>query len=154
MSEAPVIETILNITDGQFGLRYLKIVKSPSMGHYVLDIMFAKGLRLTTDVVPGEKSSQMKEDLLRKLRTHRSSEYDIMAPVIKLVTDCATRALSDHEGRIVARALHEKTLKEVWEEQSFYRWLCAFDPKHKLSFEQALDVLEPLYPNQECAAST
>ncbi len=143
--EPPVIETILNITDGQFGLRYLKIFKSPSTGNYVLDIMFAKGLRLTTDVVPGSQASNIGEDLLHKLQTYRSSEFHVLSPVIKLIAECATRALADYEGKIVERALHEKLLREVWEEQSFYRWLRGFDPKHKLSFEQALEVMDPIY---------
>ena len=145
MTSNVILQTVLNIEDGEHGLKYLKIVKSPSGPHYVVDVMFLRGLRLTTDIEPGMSSKNIGEDLDRKLLQYRAGEYDRLKPSVDYISEVAVRALSDYEGKITAKLLHEKLLQEAWDEQRFAVFIRRIDPKKVLSYEQALESLSQVF---------
>src|SRR5512135_3489748 len=145
MTQQPPVQTILNVQDGLLGLRYLKIVKSASGPHYVVDVMFKMGLRLTTDVSPGMPVNNIGEELDRKLRIHRPSEYAKITPAVDFVSDVASRVLSDEFGQIAERRLREDAIREAWEMTLFRNQLKTIDPRRILQYEYALECLEMLY---------
>lgn len=145
MIQQPLIQTILNVADGRYGLRYLKIVKSPSGPHYIVDVMFKRGLRLTANVVLGHPAKGIGEELAAKLQECRPGEYDQIYPTIEFVSDCASRALSDERGIIVEKHLHEELMKEAWEMTLFRRLLRTIDPKTELDYEKIHPELENIF---------
>ena len=148
-SEKPVLQTILNVSDGLYGIRYLKIVKSQMGPHYVVDVMFTMGLRLTTDILPGDPSKNIIEDLDHKLQMFRPSGYDEIMPAIEFISECASRALSDEMGRIAAKQLHEETMKEAWNLTLFRRWLKTVDRECRIEYERAIEIVEDSFKDQE-----
>jgi hypothetical protein len=142
----PVVQTILNVTDGLFGLRYLKVVKSPSGPHFIVDVMFKRGLRLTSDILPGQPASQIGVDLKDKLRTHRATEYDEILPAVEFVSECSERVLSDAFGIIAECQLREEAMREAWEMTLFRRYIKLIDPRRQFKFEKVVDELRALYP--------
>jgi hypothetical protein len=145
MTQPPVIQPILNVQDGLFGLRYLKIVKSPTGPHYIVDVMFKMGLRLTADILPGMPVQDIGDTLDKKLQTHRPSEYHDIKPAVDFVSECAGRALSDEFGKIAEKQLNEEALREAWEMTLFRRYLRRLDPKRVLEYEQAMEYLGEVY---------
>ena len=145
MISQPIIQTILNVVDGRYGLRYLKIVKSPSGPHYIVDVMFKRGFRLTADVIPGHHAKGIGEELDAKLQAHRPGEYETIHPAIEFVADCASRALSDEHGVIIEKHLHEDLLKEAWEMTTFRRLLKSIDPKAELDYEKVEPELQAIF---------
>lgn len=141
----PIVQSILNVQDGLFGLRYLKIVKSPTGPHFIVDVMFKMGLRLTADILPGMPVQSIGDTLDGKLQTHRPSEYHEIKPAVDFVSECAGRALSDEWGKIAERKLNEEAVREAWEMTLFRRYLRTIDPKRVLEYEQALQYLEIVY---------
>jgi hypothetical protein len=141
----PILQTVFNITDGQYGLRYVKIVKSPNGPHYVLDMMFTKGLRLFVNVTPGQSVQGIGPELEIQLMQYRASEYDIIKPSIDFVAECASRALADEFGKVVQRQLEEETLRVAWEQTRFHRFLRILDPQMKLPYEFAERALSDHY---------
>ena len=139
------IQAILNVTDGRYGLRYLKIVKSPNGPHYIVDVMFKKGLRLTADVLPGRPAKNIGVELTDKLRAYRPGEFDQIYPAVAFVSDCAARALSDESGIVVERQLHADLMKEAWEMTLFRRLLRTIDPKSVLDYERIQLELESIF---------
>ena len=153
MNQPVVIQAILNVQDGLFGLRYLKIVKSPSGPHYIVDVMFKHGLRLTADVVPGQPVKSIGEELDTKLWTYRNTEYNELKPVVDFVSECAGRVLSDEFGKIVERKLHEDAIREAWEMSLFRRYIKAIDPRRLIEYEQVLEIVDQLYASGVAGAS-
>jgi hypothetical protein len=145
MIQQPLVQTILNVNDGQFGLRYLKIVKSPTGPHFVVDVMFKKGFRITADVVPGNSAKSIGQELDSKTQQYRSIDYDEIKPAIEFVAECVERVLSDEQGKIAACQLHEDTIREAWEMTLFRRFLKVIDPRRQIEFEEATKNLESIY---------
>jgi hypothetical protein len=146
MTQAPpVIQSILNVNDGLFGLRYVKIVKSPTGQHFIMDVMFRFGLRLTADIIPGMPIASIGETLDSKLQTHRPGEYCEIKPSVDFVSECVGRALSDEFGKIAERQLNGEAFREAWEMTLFRRHMKTLDPRRTLQYEDALRFLEASY---------
>ena len=144
----PVIQTILNVSDGLYGLRYLKIVKSPSGPHFIVDVMFKAGLRLTSDILPGQPAKNIGQDLDTKAQIHRATDYEVLKPAIAFVAECSERVLSGENGLIAECQLHENTLREAWEMTLFRRYMTVIDPRRQTSFEKAEETLRNLYQSR------
>jgi hypothetical protein len=145
MIQQPPVQTLLNVQDGLYGLRYLKIVKSPTGPHYIVDVMFTMGLRLTADVLPGQDAKLIGKELDNKLQTHRPGEYREIKPAVDFVSDVAIRVLSDEFGQVAERKLREEAIKEAWEMTLFRRFLKGLDPRHLLEYEEVLVEMNGLY---------
>ncbi len=128
-----------------FGLRYLKIVKSPTGPHFIIDIMFTGGLRLTTNIIPGQMAKIIGEDLDSKIKDHRFSEYHILKPTVDLVAECSERVLADKDGIITECQLHADSIRNAWEMTLFRRYLKTIDPKRITEYETALKALDDVY---------
>jgi len=145
MTKPVIIQTILNVQDGLFGIRYLKIVKSPSGPHFIVDVMFKHGLRLIADVIPGQPVKSIGDELDNKLRIHRHTEYAELKPVVDFVAECAVRVLADESGKIAERKLHEDAIREAWDMSLFRRYIKSIDPKRLIEYEEVLETVAQLY---------
>jgi hypothetical protein len=145
MTDQTAVQAILNVDDGLFGLRYLKIVKSPTGPHFIVDVMFKRGLRLTSNIEPGYHVSNIGKELDEKARFYRSSDYDNIKPAIDFVSECAGRVLSDENGRVAECQLHADVIRQAWEMTRFRRFVKVIDPSRKLEFEQTTADLKALY---------
>lgn len=152
--EKPVLQTVLNFKGGKFGLRYLKIVKSPSGLHYVLDVMFKAGLRVTENVVIGNSAEQIGVGLHAQVQQYRPTGYDSIKPAIDFIAACATRALSDYSGLITEMQLDESTLRNAWEQTAFDQYLALRDPKSFWLYESILQEIEDHYAGTIVASWT
>jgi hypothetical protein len=142
------MQTILNIRDGSYGLRYLKIVKSSNGPHYVIDVMFTMGFRIFVDVLPGDRVSKIGLELTDKLYIHRPSEASNIKPSIDFVAECMSRVLSDERGLIAARHLESDTLREAWDATLFRCLLLAVDPNRTLDYETVIEAVELEFKQQ------
>lgn len=154
MNQPAVIQTILNVQDGLFGIRYLKIVKSPTDPHFVIDVMFKHGLRLTADVVPGQPVTSIGDELDTKLRVYRHTEYDKIKPAVDFVAECAGRVLADGFGKIAERKLHEDAIREAWEMSLFRGYIKTIDPRRLVEYDQVLEIVDQLYISGTCSSGT
>ncbi len=145
MIQQPVVQTILNVQDGLYGLRYLKIVKSPGGPHFVIDVMFKRGFRITADVVPGNLAKSIGFELDAKTRQYRWGDYEEIKPAIEFVAECAERVLSDERGKIAECQLHEDAIREAWEMTLFRRYINVIDPRRQVTFEEATIDLKEIY---------
>src|SRR5580704_10610190 len=109
-----MIQIVLNVKK-QFGISYLKIVKSPTGPHYIIDMMFKHGLRLTSNFMPGDKVLDSKIELEEKVMIHRATEYNQIQPTIEFIMNVLLLALSDEKGRILESRLQEDILQKAWE---------------------------------------
>jgi len=140
----PVLQSTV-LVDGEYGLKYLKLVKSPSGPHHIIDVMFRKGLRLTTNLIDGLPMSEIKEDLVRQIDLYRSHERDQLIPVVDVIVECAMRAMTDEKGRIAKQIRDEMTMKEAWESTLFAILLRKIDKGVHISFEDADEILKKMY---------
>jgi len=140
-SGTPVIQSVLSLRDDAHGFRYLKLTKSQVGPHFVLDIMFVKGLRLTVDLFPGKNTNEINPELTLKLMSYRACDYSSIKPYIDFVSECVTFALSDGDGKISEQQLHSNSLNEAWSMALFKKLLITTDPERLIDYELANQIL-------------
>ena len=144
--QQPVLQSTVLI-NGEYGLKYLKLVKSPSGPHYIIDVMFQKGLRLTSNLVDGQMMSDVKADLSRQIEIYRPHEKNVLLPAVDVIVECAMRALTDEKGRIAKQIRDEMTMKEAWESTLFAILLRKVDKNVYVKFEDVEEILKKIYTN-------
>jgi len=135
----------VTLTTNEFGIRSLSIVKSPNGPHFVVDVMFKRGFRITADVVPGNLAKSIGFELDAKTRQYRFGDYDEIKPAIEFVAECAERVLSDEHGKIAECQLSEDAIREAWEMTLFRRYINVIDSRRQIGFESAVADLQSIY---------
>jgi len=148
MTTKPILQSIVLI-NGEYGLKYLKLVKSPSGSHHVIDVMFMKGLRLTTNLVDGESISEVKKDFTRQILQYREQESGTLLPIVDIIAECAARALSDEKGRIAKQIRDEMAMKEAWESTLLAILMRRIDPSTCLKYEEVEQMLQEVYAEED-----
>ncbi len=141
-----VVQSIFEIHDRSLGVQYIKLVKSPTGPHYIIDVMFFTGLRLTVDLFPGDSSKKLGDELREKVAFYRASSVDQLSDVISLIAECGERAMSDHVKAEELERMSALLMKRLWEETSFARLLRSVPILRRLEYEEALRLLSEFYP--------
>ena len=152
MTPQPTVQAILNVEDGLFGLRHLRIVRSPVGKHFVVDVMFKHGLRLTSNIEPGHPVDNIGKELDQQAQFYRQSDYNNIKPAIDFAAECVSRVLTDKNGKVAECQLDADMIKEAWEMTRFRRLVKTVDGKRRLDFETASEDLKAFY-NEEPATS-
>ncbi len=140
-----VVQSVFELQDRDVGVQYVKLVKSPTGPHHIIDVMFVTGLRLTVDLYPGDSSKKLGEELLQKSRMYRASSAPHLEEAIGMIAECGERAMSDRVVQNELDVMNSELMKQLWEETALARsirspLLCG------LEYEDALAVLREFYP--------
>jgi len=143
-----VVQSIFELQDKSIGVQYIKLVKSPSGPHHIIDVMFFTGLRLTVDLYPGDSSKKLGDELREKVAFYRASSVDQLSEAISLIADCGERAMSEHIKQQELEQMNASLMKRLWEEAAFSRLLRSAPLLRRLEYEDALKILEGTYPSE------
>lgn len=148
----PVLETV-ELEVEELGMRYVKLVKRPSDGTPILDVMFLKGLRLTVDIADGMEVDGIEESLRSQIREFRPASWTDMEDALTAVVRVAKTTLGGSDGRVIPfkfdsekKAEREAELRYRWSESLFFVWLKKSGLIERHPYELAVEALMSHYP--------
>jgi hypothetical protein len=149
----PVLETVeLEVAD--LGMRYVKLVRRPSDGTPILDVMFMKGLRLTVDISDGMETDEIERSLRSQLQEFRPASWSDMEDAMTAVVRVAKATLGGSDGKVVPyrfdsekKAEREAELRYRWSESLFFVWLKKSGLIDRHPYELAVEALRSHYPD-------
>ena len=152
--QRPVIESI-DLETNDLGMRYVKIVKRPSDGNPILDVMFSKGLRLTVNIEEGMETSVISSSLLSQMQEYRPESWVELEDALSVVTRSAEKMLGGSDGKIIPfrfaeefKPEREKELRLRWAESLFLLYLKKLKMIDRHPYELAVEVIREYYSTQ------
>jgi hypothetical protein len=143
-----IVQSIFELQDKSIGIQYIKLVKSPTGPHYIIDVMFFTGLRLTVDLFPGDSSKKLGDELREKVAFYRVSSVDQLSEAISIISDCGQRAMSEHVKQEELEQMNALLMKQLWEEAAFSRILSSAPILRRVEYEDAVRFLAEFYPSE------
>jgi hypothetical protein len=137
----------MELSDETLGIRYLKVVKSPTQDCHVLDVMFSSGLRVTVDLFDGDHRGKVFDDLTTKvhmLRPTLTSELETMSEAIHIVSDCMIRTMSGSDGLLHPPGDCDEVVA-TWFQSSLVRRIRLCPGQKYVEYEEALEILRECY---------
>lgn len=121
----------------------LKTSKSPSKGMFILEIMFNTGLRITADLIPDMKLSNLFSFITNEVHKYRKGDdYQLQFLSLKNVI---TKYLSHDKEKIDTELVSSGSLNVAIGEGLLYVILHGMDPRRRVQLNSFYEFINSYY---------